>query len=154
MSVLITSLHAATVCGKNVAYQGSTATKSCSDLSWLDTGDTSWQLTAATFVGLMSLPGLALLYAGLVPRKWVVNTMFMAFSGFSAVLVVWILWGTRWASDPRSGVARPIRTPTTTPEQYVVCASTRRLVNLVWRSPQAPASATSTSRWSRAPRRR
>jgi Amt family ammonium transporter len=86
-------VHAATVCGKNVAYQGTTATKSCSDLAWLDTGDTSWQLTAATFVGLMSLPGLALLYAGLVPRKWVVNTMFMAFSGFAAVLVVWVLWG-------------------------------------------------------------
>ncbi|MBO0747238.1 MAG: hypothetical protein J2O47_02740, partial [Acidimicrobiaceae bacterium] len=40
----------------------------------------------------MSIPGLALLYGGLVPKKWVVNTMFMAFSGFSAVLVVWVLW--------------------------------------------------------------
>jgi Amt family ammonium transporter len=40
----------------------------------------------------MSLPGLALLYGGLVPKKWVVNTMFMAFSGFSLVLVVWVLW--------------------------------------------------------------
>jgi Amt family ammonium transporter len=49
-------------------------------------------LTAATFVGLMSVPGLAVLYGGLVPKKWVVNTMFMAFSGFSLVLVVWVLW--------------------------------------------------------------
>jgi Amt family ammonium transporter len=40
----------------------------------------------------MSVPGLALLYGGLVPKKWVVNTMFMAFSGFSAVLIVWVLW--------------------------------------------------------------
>jgi Amt family ammonium transporter len=60
--------------------------------SWLDTGSNGWQLTAATFVGLMSIPGLALLYGGLVPKKWVVNTMFMAFTGFSAVLVVWVLW--------------------------------------------------------------
>ena len=60
--------------------------------SWLDTGSNSWQLTAATFVGLMSVPGLAVLYGGLVPKKWVVNTMFMAFSGFSAVLIVWVLW--------------------------------------------------------------
>jgi Amt family ammonium transporter len=58
----------------------------------LDTGSNSWQLTAATFVGLMSVPGLAVLYGGLVPKKWVVNTMFMAFSGFSAVLIVWVLW--------------------------------------------------------------
>jgi ammonium transporter, Amt family len=49
-------------------------------------------LTAATFVGLMSVPGLAVLYGGLVPKKWVVNTMFMAFSGFALVLVVWVLW--------------------------------------------------------------
>ncbi|HEY3926246.1 MAG TPA: ammonium transporter [Acidothermaceae bacterium] len=60
--------------------------------SWLDTGSNSWQLTAATFVGLMSVPGLAVLYGGLVPKKWVVNTMFMAFTGFSAVLIVWVLW--------------------------------------------------------------
>ncbi|HTR70408.1 MAG TPA: ammonium transporter [Mycobacteriales bacterium] len=60
--------------------------------SWLDTGSNGWQLTAATFVGLMSLPGLAVLYGGLVPKKWAVNTMFMAFSGFSVVLIVWVLW--------------------------------------------------------------
>src|SRR6202046_4928382 len=60
--------------------------------AWLDTGSNSWQLTAATFVGLMSVPGLALLWAGLVPKKWVVNSMFMAFSGFALVLMVWVLW--------------------------------------------------------------
>ena len=60
--------------------------------SWLSAGDTSWQLTAATLVGLMSLPGLAVLYGGLVQRKWAVNTMIMAFSGFCLVLIVWVLW--------------------------------------------------------------
>ena len=69
-----------------------TSAPSACQPSWLDTGSNSWQLTAATFVGLMSVPGLALLYGGLVPKKWVVNTMFMAFSGFSAVLIVWVLW--------------------------------------------------------------
>jgi ammonium transporter, Amt family len=60
--------------------------------SWLNTGDNTWQLVAATLVGLMSLPGLAVLYGGLVQRKWVVNTMLMAFAGFSLVLLVWVLW--------------------------------------------------------------
>src|SRR3984957_6924595 len=71
-----------------------TATSSPTDCqpSWLDTGSNSWQLTAATFVGLMSVPGLAVLYGGLVPKKGVVNTMFMAFSGFATVMVVWVLW--------------------------------------------------------------
>jgi Amt family ammonium transporter len=68
------------------------APPSSSDQAYLNTGDNAWQLTAATFVALMSVPGLALLFGGLVQRKWVVNTMFMAFSGFAAVLIVWVLW--------------------------------------------------------------
>ena len=61
--------------------------------SWLHAGDNSWQLTAATLVGLMSIPGIAVLYAGLTQKKWAVNIMTMAFTGFSAVLIVWVLWG-------------------------------------------------------------
>lgn len=59
---------------------------------YLSPGDNSWQLTAATLVGLMSLPGLAVLYGGIVKKKWAVNTMIMAFSAFALVLVVWVLW--------------------------------------------------------------
>ena len=43
--------------------------------SWLNPGDNTWQITAATFVGLMSLPGLAVLYASIVPKKWAVNVV-------------------------------------------------------------------------------
>jgi len=60
--------------------------------NWLNAGDNSWQLVAATLVGLMSIPGIAVLYGGIVQRKWAVNTMLMAFSAFSLVLVVWVLW--------------------------------------------------------------
>src|ERR1700758_1039425 len=60
---------------------------------WLNPGDNAWQLVAATLVGLMSIPGIAVLYGGLVQKKWAVNTMLMAFTGFSLVLVVWVLWG-------------------------------------------------------------
>src|ERR1700749_3185777 len=60
---------------------------------WLNPGDNAWQLVAATLVGLMSIPGIAVLYGGIVQKKWAVNTMLMAFSAFSLVLVVWVLWG-------------------------------------------------------------
>ncbi len=60
--------------------------------NWLDTGDNAWQLTAATFVGIMSIPGLALLYGGAVKKKWAVNSAFMVFYAFSVVLIVWVLW--------------------------------------------------------------
>ena len=59
---------------------------------WLSSGDNAWQLMAATLVGLMSIPGIAVLYGALVQKKWAVNTMLMAFTGFSLVLVVWVLW--------------------------------------------------------------
>ena len=60
--------------------------------SWINTGDNTWQITAATFVGLMSLPALAVLYASIVPKKWAVNVLAMMFAGFSLVLIAWVLW--------------------------------------------------------------
>ncbi|MCQ4080472.1 ammonium transporter [Streptomyces sp. RB6PN25] len=58
----------------------------------------------------MSLPGIAVLYGGLVQRKWVVNTMLMAFTAFSLVLVCWVLWefkmgfGQSWAPSSWWGI--------------------------------------------------
>ena len=70
--------------------------------SWLNTGDNTWQLVSATLVGLMSLPGIAILYGGLVQRKWVVNAMLMAFSGFALTVVVWALWAYSMAFGPQA----------------------------------------------------
>ncbi len=61
--------------------------------NWLDTGSNAWMLTAGTLVGLMSIPGLALYYGGLTRKKFSINTAFMCFYGFAAVLVVWVLAG-------------------------------------------------------------
>jgi ammonium transporter, Amt family len=61
--------------------------------SWLSSGDTAWQLTAATLVGLMSVPGLAVLYGGVMQKRWSINSMMLTFATFSIVLVVWVLWG-------------------------------------------------------------
>src|SRR5437588_7877345 len=61
--------------------------------SWLNAGDNAWQMTAATFVGLMSLPGLAVLYGGVMQKRWSVNSMMLTFVAFSLVLVAWVLWG-------------------------------------------------------------
>lgn len=61
--------------------------------SWLDTGSNGWMLTAATLVGLMSVPGLAIYYSGLTRKKFALNTLMMVFYGFAAVMVVWVLTG-------------------------------------------------------------
>ena len=61
--------------------------------SWLNPGDNAWQLTAATLVGLMSVPGLVVLYGGVMQKRWSVNAMMMSFIAFALVLLVWVLYG-------------------------------------------------------------
>ncbi len=61
--------------------------------TWLNTGNNGWMLTAATLVGLQSIPGLALYYAGLTKRKYMVNAMMMALYAFAAVLIIWVIAG-------------------------------------------------------------
>jgi len=65
------------------------------DEPWLDHGDNAWQLTAGTFVAFQSIPGLMILYAGVVKTKWAINSAFMALYAFAAVLICWVLWAYR-----------------------------------------------------------
>lgn len=60
---------------------------------WMSKGDNAWQLTAATLVGLQSVPGLVILYGGAVKKKWAVNSAFMALYAFACVLFCWVSWG-------------------------------------------------------------
>jgi len=68
---------------------------------WLVNGDNAWQLTAASLVGLQSIPGLVVLYAGIVKRKWAINSAFMAFYAFAAVLMTWVIWAYKMAFEKR-----------------------------------------------------
>jgi ammonium transporter, Amt family len=70
--------------------------------SWLNPADNTWQITAATFVGLMSLPALAVLYASIVQKKWAVNVLAMMFAGFSLVMLAWWLWSYKMGFGPNS----------------------------------------------------
>ena len=60
---------------------------------WLNPGDNSWQMTAATLVGLMSIPGLVVLYGGVMQKRWSVNSMMLAFVAFALILLMWVLYG-------------------------------------------------------------
>ncbi|KAL5726679.1 Ammonium transporter 2 member 3 [Ranunculus cassubicifolius] len=71
---------------------GILATTSDATPLWLNKGDNAWQLTAAAFVGLQSIPGLIILYGSIVKKKWAVNSAFMALYAFAAVLICWVLW--------------------------------------------------------------
>jgi Amt family ammonium transporter len=56
-------------------------------------------MTAATFVGLMSLPGLAVLYGGVMQKRWSVNAMMLTFVAFCVTLIVWVLWAFKMGFD-------------------------------------------------------
>ncbi len=59
----------------------------------LDTGDTAWILISTALVLLMTIPGLALFYAGMVRKKNVLSTMAHSFVAAAVVSITWILVG-------------------------------------------------------------
>jgi len=59
----------------------------------IDTGDTAWMLTSSALVLMMTGPGLALFYSGLVRRKNVLATMMQSFILMAIVSVVWAIFG-------------------------------------------------------------
>jgi Amt family ammonium transporter len=59
----------------------------------LNSGDTAWMLISTALVMLMTVPGLALFYAGLVKRINVLNTLFLSFAAYAVVSVLWFVYG-------------------------------------------------------------
>ncbi len=59
----------------------------------IDTGDTAWMLTSTALVLMMTIPGLALFYAGMVRKKNVLATMMQSFAITAIVTVVWYVIG-------------------------------------------------------------
>jgi Amt family ammonium transporter len=68
--------------------------------STIDTGDTGWVLTASALVLLMTAPGLALFYGGLVRSKNVLGTLMQSFIALAVISVQWVLWGYSLAFSP------------------------------------------------------
>ncbi|HYC64449.1 MAG TPA: ammonium transporter, partial [Reyranellaceae bacterium] len=59
----------------------------------LDTGDTAWMLTSTALVLLMTVPGLALFYGGMVRKKNVLATVMQSFAVTCLVTVLWLIAG-------------------------------------------------------------
>ncbi len=59
----------------------------------INTGDTAWVLTASALVLMMTLPGLALFYGGLVRAKNILNVLMQCFLSAGIVGVLWVLVG-------------------------------------------------------------
>jgi Amt family ammonium transporter len=71
--------------------------------SKIDKGDTAWMLTSSALVLLMTIPGLALFYGGMVRQKNALGTLMHSFIIAALISVQWVLWGYSLAFGPDKG---------------------------------------------------
>ena len=63
----------------------------------IDSGDTAWMLTSTALVLMMTVPGLALFYGGMVRKKNVLSIVMQCFATTCIVTVAWMVLGYSWA---------------------------------------------------------
>ena len=66
----------------------------------IDKGDTAWVLVCSALVLLMTIPGLALFYGGMVRQKNVLGTLLQSFAVLCVVSLQWVLFGYSLAFGP------------------------------------------------------
>src|SRR5947207_1967806 len=69
----------------------------------IDTGDTAWVLMSTALVLLMTAPGLALFYGGMVRQKNALGTLMHSFIIAALISIQWVLWGYSLAFGPDKG---------------------------------------------------
>ncbi|WP_395711169.1 ammonium transporter [Reyranella sp.] len=70
----------------------------------LDSGDTAWMLTSTALVLMMTIPGLALFYGGMVRKKNVLATVMQSFAITCMITVLWLIIGYSLAFTPGSTI--------------------------------------------------
>lgn len=73
----------------------------------ISAGNTAWMIVATAFVFLMTLPGLAFFYGGLVRRKNVLNILMQCFILAAAITIEWVAFGYSNAFGSSSGALAP-----------------------------------------------
>jgi len=79
------------------------ATAAAPAASTIDKGDTAWMLSASALVLLMTAPGLALFYGGMVRSKNALATLMQSFIIMAVISIQWVLWGYSLAFGPDHG---------------------------------------------------
>ncbi len=69
----------------------------------INSGDTAWMLASTALVLLMTIPGLALFYGGMVRKKNILATLMQSFAITCVVSILWWVIGYSWAFTPGSG---------------------------------------------------
>jgi Amt family ammonium transporter len=72
---------------------GATGESLAAEVAKLDTGDTAWMLTSTVLVLMMTIPGVALFYGGMVRKKNVLATAVQSFAVTCVMTVLWMIVG-------------------------------------------------------------
>lgn len=66
----------------------------------VDKGDVAWMLTSTLLVLMMTVPGVALFYGGLVRSKNILSMLMQVLAVFSMIILLWVIYGYAFAFDP------------------------------------------------------
>jgi Amt family ammonium transporter len=69
------------------------ATPAFADTSTINTADTAWMIVATALVLMMTIPGLALFYSGMVRKKNVLATMAQSLAAVTIISILWVAFG-------------------------------------------------------------
>jgi ammonium transporter, Amt family len=75
------------------AAAGAAAPAAAASTPVANKGDTAWMIVATAFVIMMSIPGLALFYGGLVRSKNMLSVLMQVMVTFSMIVVLWCIYG-------------------------------------------------------------
>src|SRR5512140_1402216 len=69
------------------------ATPAFAEASTINAADTAWMIVATAFVLMMTIPGLALFYSGMVRKKNVLATMAQSLAAVAVISILWVAFG-------------------------------------------------------------
>jgi len=103
-AIALTALSTAAAFAQTAAPAATTTTAAPAPTPVLDSGNTAWMLTSTALVLMMTIPGLALFYGGMVRKKNVLATIMQSFAITCLVTVLWFMFGYSLAFSDGGGM--------------------------------------------------
>jgi ammonium transporter, Amt family len=93
LAVMLLAAHIDPALAQDAAAAAAPAAAPAAPVSPINTGDTAWMLTSTALVLMMTIPGLALFYGGMVRKKNVLATVGQSFGATAIITVLWMIIG-------------------------------------------------------------
>src|SRR5881227_3102363 len=85
--------HAAVKAASIFLIAASASTPALAETSTINAADTAWMIVATALVLMMTIPGLALFYSGMVRKKNVLATMAQSLAAVAIISILWVAFG-------------------------------------------------------------